>query len=138
MRSDGPDEQNRAFNEMPLMTATSKRILLAVALSVLFVLPAFRASAGQYTNTKLPMWQVGSLNKTLSNACQRREFNQVKQLRLTIGYNGEKGQGITGVARMGWNLYDPLRVAEPGFTYHFFHDGHSDCRVYIAGSRLSR
>jgi len=84
------------------------------------------------------MWQVGSLNQTLSNACQRREFNQVRQLRLTIGYNGEKGQGITGVAKMGWNLYDPLGVAEPGFTYHFFHDGHSDCRVYIAGSRLSR
>ncbi len=123
---------------MPLTTATAKHILLGAALSALLILSASQGWAGQFTNTRLPMWRVGSLNKTLSNACQRREFNQVRQLRLTIGYNGEKGQGITGVAKMGWNLYDPLRVAQPGFTYHFFNDGHSDCRVYIAGSRLTQ
>ncbi|MEE8393120.1 MAG: hypothetical protein V3R66_02145 [Rhodospirillales bacterium] len=109
--------------------------VVALALFPLFGSPAL---AWQYTNSKLPFWQVGSLNKTLSDACQRRRFNQVRPLRLTIGFNGADGNAVTGIAKMGWNLYDPEGLAQPGFTYHFYHDGFSDCKVFLAGSRLTR
>ncbi len=107
----------------------------ALAVFLFFGLPA---TARQYGNSKQPFWDVGSLNKSLSAACQRREFSQIRQLRLTIGFYGKTGTATIGIAKMGWNLYDPRGLSQPGFTYHFFHDGYSDCRVYIAGSRLTR
>jgi hypothetical protein len=97
---------------------------------------------GRWATSNAPYWQVGTLDGQLSTACQRRRFNQVQYLRLIIGYYGERGKGVTGIATKEWNLYDPLERAKPGFTYHFFNDGYSDCRVYVAktpkGGRSSR
>ena len=87
---------------------------------------------GQWAYTDQPYWQVGSLNKRLSNACQRGEFGQRKQYLLTIGYVGQKGRGITGIANSNWNLYDPKGLAKPRMTFHFFNQGYSNCKVYVA------
>ncbi len=104
----------------------------------LSLLGANRAGAGQYASSKRPYWDVGTLSPPLSNACQKREFNQIVPYRLNIGFNGGEGNALTGIAKMGWNLHDSKGLAQPGYTYHFFNDGQSNCAVYQAGSRLTR
>ncbi len=129
------------MREFMFMRTVSKTLVFCrlgfFALAV-FLFSGPHAVAWQYSNSKHPFWAVGSLNKSLSEACRRREFSQISQLRMTIGFHGKKGTATIGIAKMGWNLYDPRGLSQPGYTYHFFHDGYSDCRVYIAGSRLTR
>jgi hypothetical protein len=100
--------------------------------------PAAPLAAGEYAQSERPYWDVGTLNVSLSGACRRGRFNQIKPFRTTIGFQGSKGMGIVGIAKVGYNLYDPTGLAQPGFTYHFFNDGMSNCRVFVAGSRLAR
>jgi hypothetical protein len=92
----------------------------------------------EYATSKSPYWMVGTFSKKLSDACQRREFGQIRQYRYTIGFAGDKGQGLTGIADTQFNLYDPKGLAEKGFTYHFFDEGYSDCRVYFAKPKPRR
>jgi hypothetical protein len=73
---------------------------------------------GQYATSRSPVYQVGDYNRKILN--------------LSIGYIGPNGQGITGIAQKGYNLYDPQGVAEDERTYHFFNQGFSNCRVYVA------
>ena len=87
---------------------------------------------GQYATSKSPYWAVGSISKELSNACREGNFRQRKYLYYSIGYLGKKGRGITGIAKKGWNLYDPLGLANSKFTYHFFNQGYTNCKVYVA------
>lgn len=113
---------------------TCKTVTIALALTV-FGLAAAHADAaikGQYATSKQPLYQVGDLNQKLSNLCRQGLFKQRRVLRLSIGYKGDKGQGITGIAQKDWNLYDPKGVAEQDRTYHFFNQGYSNCRVYVA------
>ena len=113
---------------------TCKTVSIALALTV-FGLAAAHADAvikGQYATSKQPLYQVGDLNQKLSNLCRQGLFKQRRVLRLSIGYKGDKGQGITGIAQKDWNLYDPKGVAEQDRTYHFFNQGYSNCRVYVA------
>lgn len=86
----------------------------------------------RWATSKAPYWKVGTIDNRLTSACQRLQFNQRQYDRLFIGYAGERGKGVTGIATKEWNLRDPLNLARPGFTYHFFNDGFSDCRVYAA------
>lgn len=87
---------------------------------------------GEYATSRSPVYQVGDYNGQLSRLCRRGLFKQRKILRLSIGYIGPNGQGITGIAQRGWNLYDPTGVAIDERTYHFFNQGFSNCRVYVA------
>ncbi len=87
---------------------------------------------GQYATSKQPYWNVGTLDKQLSNACQRGEFRQRKYLVFSIGFDGGRGRGITGIAQKNWNLIDKNRLAKPNMTYHFFNQGYSDCKVFAA------
>jgi hypothetical protein len=87
---------------------------------------------GQYASSRSPVYQVGDYNGKLSRMCRRGQFKQRKILNLSIGYIGPNGQGITGIAQKGCNLYDPQGVAEDERTYHFFNQGFSNCRVYVA------
>jgi len=87
---------------------------------------------GEYANSRQPYWKVGTLNKELSNACQRGEFRQRRYLVYSIGFRGQKGRGITGIARKDWNLIDVNGLAKPNMTYHFFNQGYSDCQVFEA------
>ena len=87
---------------------------------------------GQYGTSAQPYWQVGALNQKLSSACQRGEFGQRAHLRLSIGYVGQKGRGITGIATSNWNLLDIKGLAVPRKTYHFFNQGYSNCKVYVS------
>ena len=96
------------------------------------------AGSGQFARTNSPYWHVGQYNDTLSEACQRNFFNQKKIQNLNIGYYGETGMGVTGIATRDWNLRDPRGLAEPNTTYHFFNDGYSNCKVYIAKVRPRR
>ncbi len=75
---------------------------------------------GEYATSRSPIYQVGDYNGTLSQLCRRGLFKQRKILRLSIGYIGPNGQGVTGIAQRGWNLYDPTGAAEDERTYHFF------------------
>ena len=87
---------------------------------------------GQYTTSKQPYWAVGVFDRFLSIACRRREFIQRKVGSYTIGYLGERGRGITGIATKGWNLIDINGLSKPNFTYHFKNQGFSNCKVYVA------
>ena len=87
---------------------------------------------GQYATSKQPYWNVGTLDKQLSSACQRGEFRQRKHLSLSIGFTGKKGMGVTGIAQKNFNLIDKKGLAKPGMTYHFFNQGYSNCTVYAA------
>ena len=86
----------------------------------------------QYATSTKPYWNVGEIDKELSRACQRGEFKQRKSLHLSIGYLGAVGKGITGVATDRWNLIDRKGLSKADHTYHFFHQGYSDCKVYVA------
>jgi hypothetical protein len=91
-------------------------------------------STRQYGISIAPFWQVGAPDADLSRLCRRGRFNQRANNALYIGYLGQDnpGRGYTGVAKRGYNLIDPTGQAEPGMTYHFFNDGYSNCKVYVA------
>jgi hypothetical protein len=118
------------------LTATWARI--ASLFLVFLLLPAAESEAarkrveGQYAYSAQPYWQVGQLNTQLSVACQRGEFLQKDVLRMTIGYIGQRGRAVTGIATSTWNLYDPKKLAQPRKTFHFYNQGYSDCKVYVA------
>ncbi len=136
-----PRDMERQKTPIPCRPRRFKRTgraALAAALAALAAFATGHAAAGQYANSRSPYWTVGSLNQVLSDACQKREFNQIEPFRLTLGFIGPAGMAITGIAKMGWNLNDPRGLAQSGFTYHFFNDGLSNCQVYLAGSRLTR
>lgn len=90
-------------------------------------------AADPYARSPSPYWKVGRLDPALSQACRRLQFNQLNAFNTFIGFTGERGRGTTGVAKKAWNLNDPLGLARPGMTYHFFNDGLSDCAVFVAG-----
>jgi len=119
---------------------TAKVVALSVALCVLAPGNAEAQSRvkGEYANSKSPLYRVGKIDPKLSSLCRKGQFRQRRILRLSIGFKGKKGHGITGVAQQGWNLYDPGRVAEPRKTYHFFNQGFSNCRVYVADTPRPR
>lgn len=106
----------------------------AGALTLALAVPV-DAGSRKYSRSKHPYWAVGQYNEALSNACRRSVFNQKKIENLNIGYSRERGKGVTGIAMLGWNLRDPQGLAEPNVTYHFFNDGYSNCKVYVARMR---
>ena len=87
---------------------------------------------GQYSTSTKPYWSVGVLDRRLSDACQRGDFLQRRIGSYSIGYIGDRGRGITGVATKRWNLIDPKGFSKPNFTYHFKNQGFSNCKVYVA------
>lgn len=91
--------------------------------------------AGTFALSKSPYWRVGAINEKLSKLCRRGFFNQVKSKTYNIMFVGPEGRAITGIAKKGWNLYDPKGLAEDNVTFHFFNDGYSNCRVYVAHNR---
>ncbi len=119
---------------------TAKAVALPVAL-VMFAPDSADAAQrvkGEYANSKSPIYRVGKVNPELSKLCRQGLFKQRRLLRLSIGYIGKEGKGITGVAKQGWNLYDPRKAAQPKMTYHFFNQGYSNCRVYEADTPRGR
>lgn len=80
----------------------------------------------------LPFWEIGLVDKKLSNLCSTARFNQVDTNRVTLGFNGQVGAGVLGVALGdGFNLYDPSRAARPGDTYFFHRDRTGQCTVFF-------
>ncbi len=123
---------------MKINRSAAAFFLVSVFTAALALLPARPSPAGEYTQSERPYWEVGTLNVSLSGACRRSRFNQIEPFRTTIGFRGPQGMAIVGIAKVGYNLYDPDGLAQPGFTYHFFNDGMSNCRVFIAGSGIAR
>lgn len=123
-----------------MMKQNAFQLAKKMAVMLVFVLVASTAHdafaksrvKGEYANTRSPVYKVGDYNRKLSLLCRRGLFKQRKILRLSIGYIGKNGEGITGIAQRGWNLYDPTGAAEDERTYHFFNQGFSNCRVYVA------
>lgn len=93
---------------------------------------------GQYATSKQPYWKVGKMDKKLSGACQRGEFRQRKLVTYSVGYIGKLGRGMTGIANKNWNLIDRKGLAKEGFTYHFFNQGYSNCKVFVAKTPVRR
>jgi hypothetical protein len=123
---------------MPRISSRAAIGLVVALVVAVATTAAFASGSQRYAVSKSPYWQVGELNKELSNACRKLVFNEEKSLALSIGYNGDKGMGITGVAKKGWNLYDPFSMAKPDVTYHFRNDGYSNCEVFVAGQPKRR
>ncbi|MGF1641531.1 MAG: hypothetical protein ACFCUO_11340 [Rhodospirillales bacterium] len=109
------------------------RLAIGAAAGLLAASVIGRAEAGRYARSERPYWEVGRLDPALTDACRRSVFNQIHDQRLHIGFGGEAGAGTVGVAKLGWNLRDLTGLARPRVTYHFFNDGHSTCRVFVAG-----
>lgn len=116
------------------LVSTRTWVTAALAIFALYAVDASAAERvkGQYATSNARLSQVGDLNAKLSRLCRKGLFKQRKVLRLSIGYVGEDGRGITGIAKPGWNLYDPTGVGDPDYTYHFQNQGYSNCRVYEA------
>ncbi|MAH84927.1 MAG: hypothetical protein CBB68_11620 [Rhodospirillaceae bacterium TMED8] len=93
---------------------------------------------GQYGYSTQPYWKVGKLSARLSSACQRGVFGQREHMRLSIGFVGREGKAVTGIATSNWNLIDPYKLAKPNKTYHFFNQGFTNCKVYIAETPKNR
>ena len=114
--------------------STGKAVLCALAV-LAFCAPDVSAAnkvKGEYAQSTSLLKRVGALNPKLSRLCKQGLFKQRKDLRLSIGFIGKNGRGITGVAKPGWNLYDPTGAGDPKYTYHFANQGYSSCRVYEA------
>ena len=88
--------------------------------------------AAKYATSEAPFWRVGTISPMLSRACQRGEFGQVKRYLYNIGFIGPTGRALTGIATSTWNLYDPRGLSVPFTTYHFFNQGYSNCKVFVA------
>lgn len=133
--------QNSAMVSLMSRIIPLRPLLRAAALCAL-VTASFGAAAvagsGKYTTSKQPYWNVGQYNDILSDACRQNLFNQKKIQNLNIGYLGKVGMGVTGIATRDWNLSDPNAMAEPNVTYHFFNDGYSNCKVFIARAKPRR
>lgn len=87
---------------------------------------------GQYATSKQPYWSVGTINRRLSTACRRGLFLQRQIMTYSVGFIGKRGRGITGIANKHWNLIDTDGLAEPNVTYHFYNQGYSNCKVFVA------
>lgn len=116
-------------------TAAIGVVVAVVAVVAVIAAAGNSAEAGRYAGSKKPFWHVGNLDADLTEACRRSQFNQIHDQRHHIGFTGEEGQGTVGFAKLGWNLRDPSGLARPGLTYHFFNDGQSNCKVFVARDR---
>lgn len=117
--------------------AVAALVWLGLAAGLLESDPGHAREAGQtlqYGRSAAPFWDVGEPDSDLTRLCRRGRFNQRANNSYYIGYIGgaNPGRGYTGIAKRGYNLYDPEGRAAPGFTYHFFNDGYSNCKVYVA------
>ncbi len=121
----------------------SKIVLSLVSVGLLSTVSVSSVEAGgrvkgQYATSKQPYWKVGRIDRGLSGACQRGEFRQRKYVTYSIGYTGKLGRGLTGIANKHWNLIDPKGLAKEGVTYHFFKQGYSNCKVFVAKTPVNR
>ncbi len=107
-------------------------MVLSVVLGAVSPAAAYDEQARRYATSRVPYWEIGNLDRELSRLCQQGGFNQKRVAELYITFIGEEGKGITGVAKVGYNLHDPGKRADPEKTYHFFSDATTDCRVYVA------
>lgn len=93
---------------------------------------AWDTNARVYATSTAPYWEVGKIDNDLSRLCTLGSFNQKRVAQVYIQFTGKKGRGITGIAKRDFNLRDPQNRAVDGKTYHFFADGTSQCKVYVA------
>ncbi len=83
--------------------------------------------------TVLPYWQVGDVDKALSNLCSLGQFNQRVPYRLAAHFYGPYGSAMLGAAKgTGMNLWDPFKKAARDRDYWFYRDRTSACLVMSA------
>lgn len=114
---------------LPKAPAAALAAVIAVS-AALWGASAPPAQAAKYATSESPYWRVGRLSAPLSRACQKGLFGQIRRHLYNIGFIGPEGKTLTGIANTDWNLYDPLNMAEPQHTYHFYNQGYSNCKVY--------
>lgn len=122
----------------PRAGPTAIAAALAAAAIAALASAALAAEPDRYALSHSPYAKVGQLDPALSRACRRLQFNERQAHRYYIGYIGPVAPGTTGIAKRGWNLIDPLRLARPAATYHFFNDGYSNCKVFVASEPAGR
>ncbi len=126
--SKGPADGRRSVGGAP-------RLALLVAVLLLGPMGgavALDFSPRQWAETANPFTDVGNRSVELSQLCRLGKFNQRRIAETFIRYSGKEGRGLLGIAKRGYNLYDPLGKAEADKTYHFLSDGTSRCRVFVA------
>jgi len=83
--------------------------------------------------TLLPSWQVGDLDKKLSQMCSLGRFNQRVPYKYSAHFQGPNGAAMVGGAKgNGLNLFDPTGARQQGRDYWFYRDRTSNCIVYSA------
>lgn len=85
----------------------------------------------QYGYSNDPFYKIGNINPELSKLCRLGSFNQRRIGEYFTAFGGES-RNIVGIAKKNYNLFDPTAKADPSKTYHFYNDGTSQCRVYVA------
>ncbi|MFA7429191.1 MAG: hypothetical protein WCZ23_03435 [Rhodospirillaceae bacterium] len=114
------------------MTLRHALLILVMMIVGLGPAAAYDEQARRYATSSAPYWKIGTLDQELSRLCQQGRFNQKRISELYIAFIGKEGKGITGVAKVGYNLHDPIKKGDREKTYHFFSDATTDCRVYVA------
>jgi hypothetical protein len=103
-------------------------------LGAIVLLAAGPAAAQQHDvnmqMSKLPYWEVGVLDSSLSTLCANGRFNETQVYSYRIVFNGPIGPGVVGVAKTGWNLSDLAGAAQPDTSYYFYRDRTTNCQVF--------
>ncbi|MCX8506792.1 MAG: hypothetical protein ORN98_09295 [Alphaproteobacteria bacterium] len=90
-------------------------------------------SVDKLVRTKLPYWQVGWIDQSLSRECSLGRFNQRIPYRYSAHFLGKSGSAMVGgVKGTGLNLFDPRRLASRDKDYWFYRDGTAECIVMWA------
>ena len=107
--------------------------LVACLVASLAPLPALAVDINprQYAYSNDPFYKIGNINAELSKLCRLGSFNQHRIGEYFTAFGGDS-RNIVGIAKKNYNLFDPTAKADPSKTYHFFNDGTSQCRVYVA------
>lgn len=85
----------------------------------------------QYGYSSDQFYKIGNMSQELSKLCRVGQFNQRRIGEYYTAFGGDS-RNILGIAKKNYNLYDPTGKADEAKTYHFYNDGTSQCKVYVA------
>jgi len=93
---------------------------------------AYDSHAYRYGISNEPLYKVGTRSSPLSLLCRQGQFNEVRINFYYMTFTNPQWGGTVGIAKVGFNLYDPGNKGNPNESYFFYEDGTSDCAVYLA------
>jgi hypothetical protein len=114
----------------------SGRLLLCLCLLAALAVAGTAEASQVVVKSKLPYWQVGERDDTLSRACSLNEFGPLRPGDLMAEFTGSDGSALLDVAKgSGLNLRDPRHLAKPTEDYFFRNVGTTSCEVLVGGRK---